>query len=334
MKLREIKLLEGGNALAQAGVTRIDKRFVPSTIELVSRLSGVPKRDLHPLGTTGKNKTSGDIDLGIDMAKYPPDAVHARLMTRLGNEHHSFNAGTKVYSYAIPVVKRVGEELIEVGGKVQVDLMFTPHVDWAKFSMHSESPEEGQTSYKGAVRTILLKSVAALYTEDGIDKMMFDPQTGELIIRVGRTFDLTHGLRRIFQFRPERKKGNTGSTPYVKTMKTVHTMEELHDSLQKLKQRHPAHFQGIELDTADHEIIINDPAKVLKMIFPGAPVTPEQVRTAEQILDLISQRFDPHMQEKILSKAKTGLEGVAGQMRTPDIDSYLEHAKKKADEVK
>lgn len=332
MKLREIKLLEGGNALAQAGVARIDKKFVPSTIELVSRLSGVPKRDLHPLGTTGKNANSGDIDLGIDMGKYPPDRVHARLMTKLGNEHHVFNKGTKVYSYAIPIVKRVGEELIEVGGKVQVDLMFTPSVDWAKFSMHSESTSDAQTSYKGAVRTILLKAVASLYTEEGVDKMMFDPQTGELVIRVGRTFDLTHGLRRIFQFRPERK--TAGSTPYVKTMKTVHTMEELHDSLQKLKQRHPAHFKDIELDMADHEIIINDPAKVLKMIFPGAPVTPEQVRTAEQILTLISSRFDSHMQEKILTKAKEAMDGVGGQMRTPDLDAYLENARKKADEGK
>lgn len=334
MKLREIRLVEGGNALASAGVTRIDKKFVPSTIELFSRLSGIPKRDLHPLGTTGKNATSGDIDLGIDMAKYPPEDVHTRLMTRLGNDSHSYNHGLKIHSYAIPIVKRVGEELVEVGGKVQVDLLFTPHVDWAKFAMHSESMSDAQTSYKGAIRTILLKSVASMYTEEGIDKMMFDPVTGELIIRIGRTFDLTHGLRRIFQFRPERKRGDKATSPYVKTMRTVHTIEELHDALEKLKQRHPAHFKNIDLDVADHEIIINDPAKVLKMIFPGAAVSPEQVRTAEQILDLISQRFDPEMQERILTKAKDGLESVAGQMRTPEIDAYLEHARKKADEVK
>ncbi len=330
MKLREIKLFEGGGALAHAGVTRIDKKFVPSTIELVSRLSGIPKRDLHPLGTTNKNAMSGDIDLGIDMGKYPPESVHRRLMTKLGNEHHTYNHGTKVYSYAIPIVKRIGEELIEVGGTVQVDLMFTPHVDWAKFSHHSESTSDAQTSYKGAVRTILLKSVAAMYTEDGIDKMLFDPQTGELVIRVGRTFDLTHGLRRIFQYRPERKAGNVGTGPYIKTMKTVHTIEELHDVLEKLKKRHPAHFKDIDLDVADHEIVVNDPTKVLKMIFPGASVTPDQVRTAEQVLDLISQRFTPDMQQKILTKAKDGFGGLNQQMRIPDIDAYLEHAKKKS----
>lgn len=332
MKLFEIKLFEGGSALAQSGVARIDKKFVASTIELVSRLSGVPKKDLHPLGTTGKNNTSGDIDLGIDMGKYPPESVHRRLMTKIGNEHHTYNRGTKVYSYAIPVVKRVGDELIEVGGKVQVDLIFTPNVDWAKFAHYSESTSDAQTSYKGAVRTILLKSVAAMYTEDGIDKMLFDPHTGELIIRVGRTFDLTHGLRRIFQYRPERKAGDKGSSQYVKTMKTVHTIEELYDAVQKLKQRYPAYFKDIDLDVADHEIIVNDPAKVLKMIFPGAPVTPSQVRTAEQVLDLISQRFSPDMQQKIFTKAKSGFENLNGQIKTPDIDAYIEHAKKKAHE--
>lgn len=333
MKLREIKLVEGGNALANASITRIDKKYVASTIELISRISGVPKRDLHPLGTTGKNTVSGDIDIGIDMGKYPPDRVHQRMATRLGGEDYHYNHGTKVYSYAIPIVKRVGEEMVEVGGKVQVDLMFTPSVDWARFSHHSESMSNAQTSYKGAVRTILLKAVASMYTEQGVDKMLFDPHTGELIIRVGRTFDLTHGLRRIFQYRPERRKG-TGTTPYLKTLRTVHTIEELHDALESLKQRHPGHFKDVELDVKDHEIIISDPLKVLKMIFPGSAVSPDQVRTAEQILDLISQRFNPEMQERILTKAKTSLEEVASHMRIPDIDSYLEHAKKKPNESK
>ncbi len=300
MKLRQIKILEGGNALAKAGVGRIDKTNISSTIELVSKLSGIPRRDLHPLGSTGKNAQSGDIDLGVDATKYQADHIHRRLMTRLGNEEHHFNHGTKIYSYAIPIVKRVGEEFVEVGGKVQVDIVFTPNVDWANFAYHSEGTSGQQTSYKGAIRTILLKSVAAMYHEPGIDMMAFDPHTEELVIRVGRTFDLTHGLRRIFQYRPERKKQTIVNSPYVKTMKTVHTIEELQPALEALKKRHPSHFKDVHLDVADHEIIINDPNKALKMLFPGAPVTPEQVRTAEQILDLISQRFNPELQIKYL----------------------------------
>lgn len=328
MKLKQIKLLEGGNALAKAGVGRIDKKYISSTIEFVSKLAGVPKRDMHAMGSTGKNPHSGDIDLGIDMAKYPPDDVHRRMMTRLGDEKHYFNHGTKVYSYAVPIVKRVGEEFVEVGGTVQVDLMFTPHVDWAKFAYHSEGTTGMQTSYKGAVRTILLKAVAAMYHEPGIDKMAYDPHTEELVIRVGRTFDMNHGLRRIFQYRPERKVQATVKSPYVKSMKTVHTIEELQPALDALKHRHPGHFGDIELDVADHEIIINDPAKVLKMLFPGGPVAIDQVRTAEQILDLISQRFNPDLQIKIFSKAKDSMQEISGSMRTPDIDAYIENARK------
>lgn len=334
MKLREIKLLEGGNALAQAGVGRIDKKYVPSTVEFVGKLAGIPKRDLHPLGSTGKNPTSGDIDLGIDSGKYPPEHVHRRLMTRIGDDsHHTYNSGTKIHSYAIPVVKRVGEEFVEVGGNVQVDLIYSPSVDWAKFAHHSEGQGGSQTSYKGAVRTILLKSVAAVYSEPGIDMMVFDPKTEQLIIRVGRTLDLTHGLRRIFQFRAERKDPNHPS-PYVKGMRTVHTIEELQPTLNALKKKYPGHFDDVELDVADHEIVVNDPAKALKMIFPGGPVNPNDVRTAEQVLDLISSRFPPDMQVKILHKAKDALEDLSGQMRTPDIDAYIEHAEKKGEESK
>ena len=112
-------------------------------------------------------------------------------------------------------------------------------------------------------------------------------------------------------------------------MRTVHTIEELHPALEALKKHHPAHFKDVSLDVKDHEIVVNDPTKALKMIFPGSAVSPNGVRTAEQILDLISQRFSPDMQVKILTKAKGGLEGISGQMRTPDIDAYLEAAEKK-----
>src|SRR5277367_3228275 len=129
MKLRQIKLLEGGNALAQAGVGRIERKFIPSVIEYVSHLSGIPKNELHPLGSTNKVSDSGDIDLGIDSGKYLPDQIHARLSTRLGPDKHSFNHGTKIHSYAVPIVKKVGQEFVEVGGMVQVDFIFTPRLD-------------------------------------------------------------------------------------------------------------------------------------------------------------------------------------------------------------
>jgi hypothetical protein len=335
MRLREIKLLEGGNALP--GVGRVERKFIPHVIEYVSHLSGIPKADLHPLGSTGKNSDSGDIDVGIDSGKYMPDQIHARLSTRLGPDKHYYNNGTKIHSYAVPIVKKVGQEFVEVGGTVQVDFIFTPRLDWAKFAYHSEGTSGEQTSYKGAVRTILLKAVAASYEEKGIDMSVYDPQSGELIIRVGRTFDLSNGLRRIFQVRTERKttskKGNpikfsTEKPTYVGSLQTVHTIEELQPALDALKKRYPGQFDDVRLDVKDHEIIIDDPVKALKMIFPGSPVQPKQVATAEGVLDLIQQRFTGEEQVKIFKKAKEAIQDLGGSMRVPDIDAFIEHARK------
>ncbi len=328
MKLHQIRLYEGGNALAAAGVVRIERKFIPSVIEYVSHLSGIPKSDLHPLGSTGKNPSSGDIDIGIDSGKYLPDQIHARLSTRLGPDKHYYNHGTKLHSYAVPIVKKVGNEFVEVGGHVQVDFIFTPRVDWAKFAYHSEGSIGQQTSYKGAVRTILLKAVAASYEEKGVDMSVYHPETGELIIRVGRTFDLSNGLRRIFQVRPERKKPKEGQSSHLKGMMPVHTIEELQPALDGLKKRYPGKFDDVRLDVKDHEIVIDDPAKALRMIFPGSPVQPEQVATAEGILDLIQQRFDGREQVKIFTKAKQALDDLGGSMRVPDIDAFIEHARK------
>jgi len=328
MKLREIKLVEGGNALADAGVGRIERRFIPHVIEYISHLSGIPKADLHPLGSTGKNHESGDIDIGIDSGKYLPDDIHTRMSKRIGPDKHYYNHGTKIHSYAVPIVKKVGNEFVEIGGHVQVDFIFTPRLGWAKFAYHSEGTTGQQTSYKGAVRTILLKAVAASIEEKGVDMHVSDPKSGDLIIRVGRTFDLTNGLRRIFQIRPERKKTN-GEDVYLKSMKTVHTIEELQPALDGLKKRYPGQFDNIKLDIKDHEIVIHEPEKVLRMMFPGAPVTPNQVATAEGVLELIQQRFLPEEQVKIFTKAKDAMEDLRGTMRTPDIDAFIEHAKEK-----
>lgn len=330
MKLRDVITEMGGGALAQAGAVRIERKFIPSVIEYVSHLSGIPKNDLHPLGSTLKNHESGDIDIGIDAGKYDPERIHARLSTRLGPDHHHYNHGLKIHSYLVPIVKKVHNEFVEVGGKVQVDFIFTPRLDWAKFSYHSEGTTGQQTSYKGVIRTILLKAVASNIQEKGVDMSVYDPKTNELIIRVGRSFDLTHGLRRIFQLRPRRKRTDVNGGPYVRSMTTVHTIEELQPALDALKQKYPGQFDNIRLDVHDHEIVIDDPAKALRMMFPGSSVRPDQVATAEGILDLIQQRFPKDEQVKIFQKAKDQFHALSRSVRIPDIDAYIEHAQGKS----
>ena len=94
MKL--VQLFEGGKVLKSVGVGRINKEDVPATIQYVSKLAGIPNEDIHPLGSTGKSVSSGDIDLAIDVTKYDPQQLHDKMASMVGSDKASFNKGTKV----------------------------------------------------------------------------------------------------------------------------------------------------------------------------------------------------------------------------------------------
>lgn len=290
MKLGElVTLKEGGAATSDAGTVRIRRSDIPATIKYASELSGIPVKDLHKLGSTGKTPDSGDIDLGVDVHKYDAERVHARMIDKLGPKGGVFNKGTKVGSYAVPI-KGDPER-----GLVQVDFMYTPNTDWAKFAYYSEG--EG-SKYKGAVRTILLMAVAAGLQEPGTDHFEFDPDSGDITVRAGRTLDLNAGLRRIFQHRPRNKKGDA----YLKTMKTI--------PMEDFRKMFP------DVPVKDGIITIEDPEKVVKMLF-GRSVTSNDVRTAEQVLELIRKKFDAAKQEEIFTKAKERASRLVGKMRLP-----------------
>lgn len=287
MKLSAITMLkEGGGATAKWGSKRVNKADIPGTIKHVSALSGIPVRDLHAIGSVGKVNTSGDIDLAVDSEKYDPEFMHDKMMKAF-NDEGVYNKGTKVASYAVPIK---GDEK---NGKVQVDFMYTDNVDWAKFAYHSEG--EG-SRYKGAVRAILMMSVAAILNEPGTDHFEFDGE--DLIIRAGRTVDLSAGLRRIFQHRPMNKKG----TARLKGMKSI-PIEEFKKLFPKVKVK-------------GGQVIINDPVEVVKVLFGGA-VKPSDVNTAEQVLHIIKRKFNEADTAKIFKIATMRAKPVAGKMRLP-----------------
>mgnify|MGYP006928183148 CR=1 FL=1 len=291
MKLQTLVTLitEGGFALKGAGVGRINKEDIPRTVQLVSKLSGIPLSDLKPLGSVGKTPTSGDIDLAVDANKYDVDPIHQKMVQELGEEKCILNKGTKVASYAFPIA---GDES---KGLVQVDLMYVASPSWAEFSYHSPG---GASKYKGALRNILLMAVASSYHEPGTDHFEFDPDTNEITIRAGRTLDLNQGFRRIFQHRPRNKKTNA----YLKTMKTIT----------------PEQFQELfpDVDVQHGEITIDDPKKVLLMLF-GKPLRANDVSTAEQVIELIKSSFDEQEQDEIFKKAASRARAVVGKMDIP-----------------
>lgn len=287
MKMEEITYLkEGGYALKSANVTRIVKSDIPATIKYVSEVSGIPLKDLEPLGSVGKTDTSGDVDLAVDITKYNPTTIHNKLTETLGDGKTVYNKATQIGSYAIPI-----------GGKgdktVQVDLMYVSNVDWARFAYYSAGND---SKYKGAVRTILMMGVAAALNEPGFDHFEYDNE--ELIIRAGRTLDLSKGLRRIFQHRPKK----VGGKGYIKSMKTIPV-----DEFKRM-------FPDVKIKGGD--VIIDNPETVVQSLF-GVGTKVSDVRTAEQVLDLIKKKFNKQQQDRILSIAKSRASGVEGKMLLP-----------------
>jgi hypothetical protein len=288
VKLEEIAPKQGGGALKDVGVQRIKRGDIASTVAYVAKLAGIPKKDLHALGSTGKLPDSGDIDLAVDSTIHDPDHVHQKLIAKIGDDHAVVNKGLKVSSYAIPIR---GDK---ANGLVQVDLMYTPNVDWAKFSYHSEG---ANSKYKGAVRNRLLRGVAAAIQQKGTDEFVYTDD-GSLIVRAGRALDLSQGLRRIFQHRTKRKDGKG----YVKTMKSI--------PIEDFKELYPS------VQVKGGQITIDDPEKVVKVLF-GSGVTPKDVRSAEQVIQLIKKKFDLDMQDKIFGYARDRAKPLRNKMRLP-----------------
>jgi hypothetical protein len=271
---------EGGGVMRGEDVIRVNRLDIPTTIQCVSVISSVPINDLHPLGSTGKNPTSGDIDLGIDITKYDPEEIHRVMVTKLGAHRATYNKGTKVGSYAIPIA---GDER---NGLVQVDFMYVPNIEWAKFSYYSAGEA---SNYKGVIRTLLLRSVASSLEDNETDMFAYDPKTNDLMIRIGRTMDMNTGIRRIIQFRPKKKSG----VGYLSTMKSV-SMDELEST-----------FPGLNFDKYKDYITIDDPTEALKVMF-GFLVEPFQVETAEQVMSLI-KTLPEKTANRILIKARENI---------------------------
>ena len=287
MKLEEvIPLKEGGAATKEWDTARIHNADIPATIKYFSQISGIPVRDLHAIGTTGKTPSSGDVDLAIDASKYDVDMIHQKIMNALNNEG-VMNSNNKIASYAVPIRGKDGK------GKVQIDMMFGGNPDWMKFAYHSEG--EG-SKYKGAVRNILLSSVAAAMNQPGTDYFEFD--NDQLVIRAGRTVDLSAGLRRIFQYRPKSKRGEG----YLKSMKAI--------PVEEFKRMFP------HVEVHGGQVIIDNPEDVVKALF-GSKYKPKDVNTAENVLRIIKKKFDDETQEKIFNIAKARAKNIVGKMKLP-----------------
>lgn len=263
--------------------SRIHNADIIPTIKYFSEISGIPVRDLHKVGTTGKTPSSGDIDLVIDSNKYDIYMINTKVQSEIGNG--SINKKSKVASYIVYVRGR------DTNRTVRIDLMYGKNPNWGKFVYHSEGEH---SKYTGTIRNILLSSVASALNKKGFDHMGFDQ--GQLVIHAGRQLDLPSGLTRIFRYK------NKSTSGYGKKLNTI--------SRDQFKQK----FPNIQISGKD--IIIDDPTEVVKILF-GSTITPSHVNSTEQILQLIKKRFSQDKQDAIFKIARKQATKVADIMRLP-----------------
>jgi hypothetical protein len=142
-------IVEGGNIFKSPGFSkenpemltdRINKAEVMPTVEFLEVMSGVPVADCL-LGSTGIAASSGDIDVGIDKNKYGKEWLMDHMLQQGVDPDHLQKTGDSIH-YMSPIWQEGGTKTDRF---VQVDFMFVPDVEFAKWSMRT-APD---SSYKG-----------------------------------------------------------------------------------------------------------------------------------------------------------------------------------------
>jgi hypothetical protein len=140
-------LLEGGNVFKaptwskenpEMLTDRISKAEVAPTVAFLNKLTGMNLTD-NLLGSTGIAESSGDIDIAIDMSTSKDEFVQL-LVDKGVSPDHIRKTGDSVH-YMSPIF--AGKK--KTNRFVQVDFMFVPSVEFAKWSMRT-APE---STYKG-----------------------------------------------------------------------------------------------------------------------------------------------------------------------------------------
>lgn len=276
-------LIEGGHATEKYETQRAKPADVKASLEFVSKVLGIPydtlKNDL--LGSTeltllGKKEDSGDVDIAMSLKDSNVDEINAKMQKATKGEG-SYNAGTKVGSYAVPVN----------GKKIQVDLMFVNNKDWAKFSYHSALGRG--SSYPGAVRNIILFTALAHTQHPGKDFVIRNDD-GKTIIRASHGITMDSGMKRLFKM----AKVNAKTGQYNKSVDTVKP-EEIEAHLKQLGKS--AKFSH-DTDFTD------DPDVVAAHIF-GKGVKAKDIMTAEDVIKQVKKMKNA---SEVLSAAKSELE--------------------------
>lgn len=278
--------MEGGKATKKWRTERATKSDVKKVVELIAQALKKDKEEIaqNLLGTSrltyqGHRKSSGDIDITLSDKNF--SGTHREIL-KLAAGRGLYNTGTKVASYAIDVGN---------GKLVQVDLMPAGSLELSKF-MHY-STEGVDSKYKGAVRNIILMTLATFILEEGKDFVIKDEE-GQIIARASRSLKLDVGLERLFKVAKMRKDGQGR----VKNPEKV-SPDELEHELDQIEPTRVGKF----VKSAD---IINDPDQIAHFFF-GKKVFAKDIMTAEQVIDLIKKKYRGPQLKEIITAIKDQL---------------------------
>lgn len=280
--LTEHFLLEGGKATEALGTERVTKEDFPVALAFVAKHIGIGAETLKDrllgsarLTAAGKKEDSGDIDLAILDGEVDRDTAVKQLTNATKNKPHV--TGGTTFSFAVPV---------NGGKKVQVDLMFVPNIEWAKFSHFSSE----NSKYKSAVRNELIHSSLKYSLEPDKDLRLKD-KNGNDIVRASRAYKLDTGAERIFKIAPLRKDGKGRVKGVVKA-----TPDEVQATLDELN--HKGKF------SKDPEVI-QDPEQFTKMLY-GDSVRAQDIGSTEQLINVI-KKYKAENADAIFKDAVRGI---------------------------
>lgn len=279
----------GGKAFS--GVTRsVSKDEVDATVSWIMQnwpdWKSNPGLNLHQslLGSAGKSKESGDIDINLDINAYDQQAVADHMIAVLGSEFVKPRPGNNQIFMAVPICGDASR------GRVQVDFMFG-HYEWQKFSYfgatrthHLRWGNRRESYFKGLYRTEMLKAITA-YCSDWVLE-----EEDEVIARVGPTFFHDKGLVWRYRHRPMRQDG----TARVKDFKEL--------SREDFLAIYPSAI------TAITDVML-EPEKVVRFLFNDR-ATVADTETLESIVLYMNRVFDSDARKTITKIYKERLNNL------------------------
>ena len=211
------RLFEGGLAIKSSSPVRGDiaPKIADKVISVIkeavegNKALCTPELKAAPLGSTGKkgkDETSGDIDVGIQLSFDYVSAVKDAIRKSFGDIEMNELKGFKILSIGYPY------DIDGVQGTAQVDITFVGNLEAAEYFYHSpDYTKDNPSQFKGLFRTELMKCMVSCMEPDEkqYPKEFFD---GSENIKTCWVYRFTPDGIRLFHRSYEGKKGT-----YIKT---------------------------------------------------------------------------------------------------------------------